>query len=195
MELARVEFDVTDEMLVTASTEIVEQEILLRESFGPGRRGSLFLAAVGGAGAALIAYFDLAVPELALGFASLSLVVAFMAWPTRAKLRQRIEANVRLAIDKDPAVAAAACSRVYRLTPDYLSVEVPFGETRLAWSAAVRTFETDDYFYVVFPGPSNFPVPRLAFGSDSKYEALCDLIRKLIRSAGGRADDAGRDNL
>jgi hypothetical protein len=189
MERTRVEFEVTEPLLLDALSLVAQRDPTTRRRLLRMwcTRGFISVFAVG-----LLTWmsFDGPLPPVLTGSLAIGVVIGLLAaFPTPGKVRRMICGHVAEGLRSDPGYRQLLGWRTIELTADRLVLRTAYAELRFAWHAAVRAFTAGGFFVLTFPGPITAIVPAEAFPHDSDFEDFAREMRRRARAAGGLPDD------
>jgi hypothetical protein len=193
MSQTRVEYEVTERLLLDALSATAERDPTTRRRlvrmWCNRALSSVFLV-----GLFTWVSFDGPIPPILTASLAVGVVIGLLAaFPTRRKIRRLVRGHVAEGLRADPGYQRLLGWRTVELTADRLDLRTEYAEFRFDWHSAVRSFLTDAFFVITFPGSITVSLPREAFVHDSDFEEFAREIRRRARAAGGLPDDPADD--
>ncbi len=182
MTPTKLQYDVDADLAARGAAATAD--LVVRRAQAAARRAVVQAVVFAGLGfAGLLAVH--APPELVAGY-GFALVAGVLVgqWPTAGRLRRIILKQARTLAD-DPAHAVALGRRTVEFGRLTVTVQVPHARHEFALGLVATVRATPDFLVLIFPGPTPFAVPRIAFADDFAYERFCEDVTELVRAAGG----------
>lgn len=102
--------------------------------------------------------------------------------PTREKMRAQLR-KTAAERSQSPEGQMLLGPRSMTFSPQGIGVTASYGSAHFLWTAVIDVLPTPGHLFLVLPGPSYYPVPREAFGSDAAFERFEQELQRFRESS------------
>lgn len=183
MAVTRVEFELTERMLIEGMSRFVARDPNTRRVVRQTWNRSMLFNGLMLAGLVWLQSEGF-VDWVWVGcMAAAFVVVGIIFYPTGRMIARHARRHVTTGLRSGPGYRLVLGRRAVELHPDRVVSESPLGGSWFRWAVVLRVQNDDEYLILALPGDQTVFVPRLALDSDDEFDAFADEVRQRVRTA------------